>query len=244
MRLKDFAEASYPKGWLVDGLLPQGHSVLGVGLPGTLKSWFVDGLAVHIASGGDFLGQPVNRGPVILVDEDTPSDELLNRLERLAKGLNLSLGDLPIEVHSMENINLSDDEYESRLKNVIGEEAEFTEQQSRLSRFTPAEEPPKPEDVRRALRALQSESPAWHKTFCILLAKATPIIKIALAKGEERDKLIQELQDLAEKLIEKWDIKVIVSPGDGGQQFKLDVLVNIPIKKQEVKECVMVSPTS
>lgn len=109
MKLKEFAKASRPKGWLVQGLLPQGHSILGVGLPGVLKSWLVDALAVHIASGRPFLGLPVRQGPVILVDEDTPSDELFDRLERIARGLNLSLEDLPIDVHSMENINLCDD---------------------------------------------------------------------------------------------------------------------------------------
>jgi hypothetical protein len=110
MRLKEFAKVSHQKGWLVKDLLPQGHSILGVGLPGTLKSWFVDGLAVHIAGGKDFLGLPVNHGPVILIDEDTPSDELYRRLKRLAEGLGLSSVDLPIEVHSMENIDLNDDE--------------------------------------------------------------------------------------------------------------------------------------
>jgi hypothetical protein len=119
MRLEEFAKASRPKGWLVKGLIPQGHAILGVGLPGTLKSWFVDGLAVHIASGKDFLGLPVNQGAVVLVDEDTPSDELLNRLKRFAIGLNLSLEDLPIEVHSMENINLSDDESLQKLVNEV-----------------------------------------------------------------------------------------------------------------------------
>jgi hypothetical protein len=118
MKLKEFAKASDPKGWLVEGLIPQGHSILVVGLPGTLKSWFVDGLAVHVAGGKDFLGL-VNQGAVVLVDEDTPSDELLSRLGRIAKGLDLSLVDLPIEVHSMENINLGDDESLQRLVNEV-----------------------------------------------------------------------------------------------------------------------------
>jgi hypothetical protein len=70
-----------------------------------------------------------------------------------------------------------------------------------------------------------------------MLAKAVPVVKVVLAKGEEQDKLIEEL-------VEKLDIKVIVYPGDGEQQFKLDILVSIPIKKQEVREYVMVSQSS
>lgn len=109
MRLKDFVTASRPREWLVEGLLSRGHAGLGAGLPGACKSWFGDGLAIHIASGRPFLGLPVKSGLVILVDEDTPSDELANRLQRLATGLGLLLDTLPIEVHSMENINLGDE---------------------------------------------------------------------------------------------------------------------------------------
>ena len=108
MKLKEFVKTSSPREWLVEGLIPQGHAILAEGLPGVGKSWVVDALAIHIASGKPFLDLPVRSGPVTLVDEDTPSDELSNRLQRLAKGLNLSLDNLPIEVHSMENTNLCD----------------------------------------------------------------------------------------------------------------------------------------
>ena len=117
----------------------------------------------------------------------------------------------------------------SRLKAIRREEAEFTEQLAQLSRFTPAEEPPKPEDVRQALCSVSSD---WGKLLC-QLGKAMPLVTATLAKGEEREKQIQQL-------VEKLDIKAIVYPGDGKQQFKLDVLANIPIEKQEVRDGVMV----
>ena len=62
------------------------------------KSWVVDALVIHVASGKPFLGFPVTQGLVILVDEDTPSGEAGNRLQRLARGLSLSLESLPIQV--------------------------------------------------------------------------------------------------------------------------------------------------
>lgn len=60
-------------------------------------------------------------GPVILIDEDTPSDELANRLQRLTIGLGLSLGSLPIEVHSMEDINLSDGKALQKLESEVAD---------------------------------------------------------------------------------------------------------------------------
>lgn len=119
MRLKDFVVTSRSRGWLIEGLIPKGHVILLGGLPGVGKSWVVDAIVVHVASGKPFLGLPMMRGSVILVDEDTPSDELGNRLQRLATGLCLSLQDLPIEVHSMERINLADEQTLRKLESEV-----------------------------------------------------------------------------------------------------------------------------
>jgi hypothetical protein len=130
---------------------------------------------------------------------------------------------------------ITDDEYQDRLKAVERERTEFAEQMDQLRRFTPAEEPPKPEVVREALRSVSSD---WGKLFC-QLAKGLPLIGMALAKGEERDRQI-------EQLMEKLDIKVTVCPGeDIKHPFTLDVSANIPIQRQEVREGVtMVLPSS
>jgi len=66
------------------------------GLPGAGKSWIADALAAHVASGMDFLGLPIKQGEVLLVDEDTPEDELRNRFQRLAEGIKVSPDDLPL----------------------------------------------------------------------------------------------------------------------------------------------------
>jgi len=96
MKAKDFLANSAPNLWLVDGLIPHGHMVIMGGLPGAGKSWIADALAAHVASGMDFLGLPIKQGEVLLVDEDTPEDELRNRFQRLAEGIKVSPDDLPL----------------------------------------------------------------------------------------------------------------------------------------------------
>lgn len=183
-------------------------------------------------------------GRVIMDDEAliTRTAELREQWERETAGIEEKLREKEAQLATFnrrrrllsiqhELGGITDDEYTSRLKAIKREEAEFTEQLAQLSRFTPAEEPPKPEDVREALLSVSSD----YWVLC-QLGKAMPLIMAALAKDEEREKQIQQL-------VEKLDIKVIVYPGDGKQQFKLDVLANIPIQKQEVREGVMVSPS-
>jgi site-specific DNA recombinase len=128
---------------------------------------------------------------------------------------------------------VTNEEYVDRLKDIAKERAELTEQIAQLRQFTPAEEPPNSEDVRKALRSVSS---AWEKVVC-QLAKGVPLLQIALAKDQEKD---QQLEQLLDKL----NVKAVVYPSDSKERFKLDVLVNIPIQKQKVSDKVIVSPLS
>lgn len=128
---------------------------------------------------------------------------------------------------------LTDDEYLDRLNTNDREKAEFTEQLRQLRKFTPLEEPPKPEDIREALLTVSS---VWDKLVC-QLAKAVPLVTTALAKGQEQEKQLA-------KLVEWLDVKAVVYPGDNDEQLKLGIFVNIPIQKQEIGDGVMVSPSS
>lgn len=119
MRLNDFVANSHLRQWLVRGLIPHGHSILTAGMPGVGKSWIADALAIAVAGDKPFLGLQVMSGPVILVDEDTPSDELGNRCGRLVSGLDLVLEDVPLHVHSMENIDLTDETIVQRLEREV-----------------------------------------------------------------------------------------------------------------------------
>ena len=52
----------------------------------------------------------------------------------------------------------------------------------------------------------------------------------------EQEKRIQQLLD-------KLEVKVVVSPTENRQQFTLNVFVNAPIQGQEIDDKVMVSPS-
>ena len=53
-----------PVRWAVEGLIAEGVNIL-AGRPKLGKSWLALGAAVAIASGGQFLGVPVEQGPVL-----------------------------------------------------------------------------------------------------------------------------------------------------------------------------------
>jgi hypothetical protein len=110
------------KKWLVKGLIPLGHAVLLLGQPHSVKSWFVEQLAVCVAAGRRFLGSdgfPVTQGSVIIVDEDTPTDTLEERITRLAAAIGVAVADLPIDILSMEGFSLDSGKRMKDLKNLI-----------------------------------------------------------------------------------------------------------------------------
>lgn len=107
-------EALWGKGeesslWLVDGMIMQGLYHLLVGRPQRGKSLLAEQLAVCVASGNPFLGKfKTKQGKVLLIDEDTPTKTLTNRLYRFANCIGKNLEKLPIEVRSMTGFRLDD----------------------------------------------------------------------------------------------------------------------------------------
>ncbi|MFA5378989.1 MAG: AAA family ATPase [Dehalococcoidia bacterium] len=87
--------------WVVDGLIPKEHNVLVLGKPHNGKSWIVDELAVAVASGTKFINcYDTVQSDVILLDDDSPSSVVHERVARLAAGRNLKLPELGITVFS------------------------------------------------------------------------------------------------------------------------------------------------
>ena len=87
--------------WLIDGWIPLGHRVMDTAPEGSYKTIFGCWLAVCIASGTPVFGHHVQRGSVLLVDEETPNSSLVYHLERFAQGLGFRFDKLPIYVFSM-----------------------------------------------------------------------------------------------------------------------------------------------
>lgn len=108
--------------WLVNGLIPEGHVVLLLGQPHSGKSWFVEQLALCIQSGERFLGHEgfsVQKGSVIIIDEDTPTDTLEERLNRLAAGIGVDVSRTGLDWRSMQGFLLYDDKQIEALKTDI-----------------------------------------------------------------------------------------------------------------------------
>ena len=98
MRFDEFAELVEDTEWVVEGLLPYRQKGLIVGRPGSGKSWFLERLALDVASDQAFLGryEIEKPGPVLLVDQDSPREVVRERILALASGQGIP-SDLYIE---------------------------------------------------------------------------------------------------------------------------------------------------
>ena len=88
--------------WFVKDWYPMGHRMMDTAVEGNCKTMLGCWLAVCTATGKDFLGQHVQQGTAIIVDEETPAATLEDKISRFA----LSFGyadwrELPISVYSM-----------------------------------------------------------------------------------------------------------------------------------------------
>jgi len=87
---------------MIENYLPSGHKIMDTAIEGGQKTSYACGLAVDIASGHCHLGLPAQQGKVMIVDEETPTADLENWLDRFALGLGYGSykDDLPIYVFS------------------------------------------------------------------------------------------------------------------------------------------------
>lgn len=87
--------------WLVENWFPLGHRGMDTAPEGSFKTILGCWTAVCVASGTPIFGYPVNQGPVMMVDEETPEESLKYHLERFSAGLGYEFSDLPIHIFSM-----------------------------------------------------------------------------------------------------------------------------------------------
>lgn len=103
----DFSMSVEKASWLVEGLIPLGHLIFFLAQSGVGKSLIVEALAVHTICEKPFCGMEVNYGDVLIIDQDTPTNVLQNRLVQFYSGLQAQPKH-ELFVESMNEYNLSD----------------------------------------------------------------------------------------------------------------------------------------
>lgn len=84
-----------PRAWLVPDLIPERTVTLLSGDGGVGKSLLAMQLATAVASGGQWLGLCVERGPAIYMSAEDELDEMHRRLLDITKAESIGLADLP-----------------------------------------------------------------------------------------------------------------------------------------------------
>jgi len=100
-------QAVPPMEWLVDGLVPAVGTALLYGDPGSKKTWSALHMAVSVAMGADWLGRPVEQGPVLILDEESGEHRMRRRLAQVMRGLNAP-ADIPLAYVSLAGFKPAD----------------------------------------------------------------------------------------------------------------------------------------
>ena len=103
--------------WLVEPLIPHGTRVIVYGEFGSMKSWLLLHLGLHIAAGRDWLGTFAIPHPksVLYLDEEMTERELRRRIKRLGLGAGLDGDPLPFQAISQLGVRFDSSQVESLL---------------------------------------------------------------------------------------------------------------------------------
>lgn len=94
--------------WYIKDWYPMGHRMMDTAVEGNCKTMLGCWLAVCTATGEDFLGQKIQQGSVIIVDEETPAATLEDKISRFARSFGyLDRKDLPISIYSMKGFRFA-----------------------------------------------------------------------------------------------------------------------------------------
>jgi hypothetical protein len=80
-RVEDIAAAEVE--WDVEGIVPSGTLVMITGEPGAGKSTLASALGWAVSRGGEFLGRPTKKRPVLILDAENPHPAVVERFARL-----------------------------------------------------------------------------------------------------------------------------------------------------------------
>ncbi len=111
----DLSVKPEPGRWLVRSVIPEQGRLLLVAPSGTGKSWILEDLALSVVLGDPWLdvdafGIQGNRGPVMIIDEESAWRRIHYRLSRLAAARNLEITDLQpnLQLCCLAGVNVGD----------------------------------------------------------------------------------------------------------------------------------------
>jgi hypothetical protein len=109
-----------PIEWDVESLIPHATRTVVFGEYGSMKSWVLLHLALHIAAGRAWFGRFTIERPrkVLYIDEEMAEWEVRRRIKRLAVGAGLDAQDLPFRVASQLGERFEHDKVETLLKRL------------------------------------------------------------------------------------------------------------------------------
>jgi hypothetical protein len=92
LSFRNFA-AKYPnlRRPIIDGLLREGETANIIAASKTGKSFFAHGLALHVATGATWLSRKVEKGRVLIIDNELHPETLTDRLKTIANALSLKV---------------------------------------------------------------------------------------------------------------------------------------------------------
>ena len=105
--------------WLIRGLWTHGSKIACVGDSRSYKSWVMADVVLHLAAGERWLGFDVSKvRRVAYVDEEMNLKLAARRLQRLCKGSNLDLRELPLRLLSQQAVRMVQGGPEKLLKDL------------------------------------------------------------------------------------------------------------------------------
>lgn len=93
---------------LVDGILWANRVTWAFSDPNTGKTLFLLALYLHIAAGKPFCGRPVQQGPVLVFEEDSPLSVIAEYVEMLADIYEMDLATLPFWINRSQGLRIVD----------------------------------------------------------------------------------------------------------------------------------------
>lgn len=110
-----------PIDWAINEVIAFGGLMGVFGKPGSKKSFLMLSLAVHMATGRQWLDYRVKQCPVLWIDEDSGKNRTWRRLQLAQRGIEITDQDteIPMNIISLAGVNIVDPQGASDLERLI-----------------------------------------------------------------------------------------------------------------------------